>query len=172
MTNPLRPGGRPIPHLSTVATAPGAVLLATWDDGRTDRVELVGWIESGHPYFHRLRDAAVFATATVTDEGSVVTWDDDDDLAIDSVNLALLAEQQRDFGRDDLVAWQERRGISNQEAADLVGVHVNTWSNYRAGTTTVPRGVAIAIRAMDRDPLLFAAHYRPRRNGRPPAAAE
>lgn len=164
-------GPRPIPHLNAVATAPGAVLLVTWDDGRSDRVDLSGWLEAGHPYFHRLRDPVLFATAALADD-STVEWGGDEDLAIDSLNLALLAEQQRAFGQPELVDWQDRLDLSNAEAADLVGVHVNTWSNYRTGATPVPPVLALACRAILRDPLLFAAHYRPRRNGRPPAAAE
>ncbi|MBY3755719.1 DUF2442 domain-containing protein [Azospirillum formosense] len=164
-------GPRTVPRLTAVATAPGAVLLATWDDGRRDAVDLSGWLESGHPHFHRLRDPALFATAALAD-ATTVEWGGDEDLAIDSLNLALLAEQQRPFGAAELAAWQQRLELSNQEAADLVGVHVNTWSNYRTATTPVPRVVAIACRAVVADPLLFAAHYRPRRPGRPPAAAE
>ncbi|MGQ9365728.1 DUF2442 domain-containing protein [Azospirillum sp. ST 5-10] len=162
---------RSVPRLARVATEPGAVLVATWDTGATDHVALAGWIESGHPYFHRLRDPAVFARAELVDD-TTVEWDGDEDLAIDSTNLYLLAEQQRAFGAAELTAWQDRRGISNQEAADLLGLHVNTWSNYRTGATPIPRPVAIACRAMDRDPTLFSALFRPRRNGRPPAAAE
>ncbi|CAO3358358.1 DUF2442 domain-containing protein [Azospirillum melinis] len=164
-------GPRPIPRLAAVAPAAGAVLALTWDDGRADRVDLTGWLESGHPYFHQLRDPAVFATARLADD-TTVEWNGDEDLAIDSMHLALLAEQQRPFGQAELVAWQERHDLSNQEAADLVGVHVNTWSNYRNGATAVPAMLGIVARAFSRDPLLFAAHYRPRRNGRPPAAAE
>lgn len=171
MIPPVLPQGpRPIPRLRAVDTAPGSTLVVTWEDGRTDRVDLSGWLEAGHPYFHRLRDPALFATATQT--GSAVEWGGDEDLAIDSLHLALLAEQQRVFGQAELVAWQDRLDLSNQEAADLVGVHVNTWGNYRTGATPVPPMLAIVCRAITRDPLLFAAHYRPRRNGRPPAAAE
>lgn len=172
MIPPILPQGpRPIPHLKAVAAAPGAVLLVTWEDGHTDRVDLSGWLEAGHPAFRRLRDPALFATATLADD-STVEWGGDDDLAIDSLNLALLAEQQRAFGQNELLAWQARLDLSNQEAADLVGVHVNTWLNYRGGKTPVPPMLAIVCRAVLRDPLLFAAHYRPRHPGRPPAAAE
>ncbi|CAO3411717.1 DUF2442 domain-containing protein [Azospirillum largimobile] len=164
-------GPRPVPRLASVEPAPGAILLLVWEDGRTDRVDLTGWLEAGHPYFHRLRDPALFATAQLTD-ATTVEWGGDEDLSIDSLNLALLAERQRAFGQADLVAWQDRLDLSNQEAADLVGVHVNTWGNWRTGTTPVPPMLGIVCRAIARDPLLFAAHYRPRRSPRPPAAAE
>lgn len=112
----------------------------------------------------------MFRRPEVGEYGSCVQWMGDEDLVIDTVHLESLAEQQAEFGTAELIAWQERHEVSNQEAADLLGVAVNTWANYRAGATRVPRGVAIACRAMDRDPLLFAAHFRPRHPGRPPAA--
>ncbi|KAA0577520.1 DUF2442 domain-containing protein [Azospirillum sp. Sh1] len=172
MIPPVLPQGpRPIPRLAAVAPAAGAVLALTWDDGRADRVDLTGWLESGHPYFHQLRDPTVFASARLVD-ATTVEWNGDEDLAIDSMHLALLAEQQRPFGQPELIAWQDRHDLSNQEAADLVGVHVNTWSNWRTGATAVPAMLGIVCRAFSRDPLLFAARYRPRRPGRPPAAAE
>lgn len=162
----------PAPRLAAVTTEPGFVLVASWQDGTTGRIALSGWIKSGPPAIQRLRDPVLFGRAAVADYGLAVEWDDDKDLAIDTVHLELLVEQQAPFSADDLVAWQDRHKLSNQEAADLIGVHVNTWANYRNGVTSMPRGVAIALRAMDRDPLLFAAHFRPRYPGRPPSVAE
>lgn len=98
-------------------------------------------------------------------------WDGDEDLSIDSVRLELLAEQQAAFDGAAAAVWRDRRGVSNQEAADVLGVALNTWLHHKAGVTRIPRGVAIACRAMERDDVVFAARYRPRRNGRPPRAA-
>lgn len=86
-------GPRPVPLLTAVAPAPDSVLLLTWKDGRTDRVDLSGWLEAGHPDFRRLGAPDLFATATLMDD-TTVAWGGGD-LAIDSTNLALLAEQQR-----------------------------------------------------------------------------
>lgn len=62
--------------------------------------------------------AACFATATLADP-STVEWDGDEDLVIDSLNLALLAEQQRAFGKEELLAWQASLDLSNQAAVAL-----------------------------------------------------
>lgn len=64
-------------------------------------------------------DPALFATAALADATTVV-WGGDEDLAIDSLNLALLADQQRPFGAAELAAWQQRLELSSQEAAALV----------------------------------------------------
>lgn len=55
-----------------------------------------GW-RPGTSHFRRLSDPALFATAALADP-STVAWDGDEDLAIDSLNLARLAEQQRATG--------------------------------------------------------------------------
>lgn len=61
-------------------------------------------------------------------------------------------------------------GLSNQEAADALGLTLGTIKNYRNGHT-IPPAVAVACRAMMSDPHVMAAHYRPRKPGRPRAAA-
>ena len=162
------PDPRPIHKVDSVETGPGRMLTVRWRNGGGIRVDLSGWI--GFHRIERLRDDSVFRRVEVGEYGGSIYWDGDEDLSIDSVHLELLGEQQAPFAATDLAAWQDRRGVSNLEAADLIGVSVNTWLNYKAGATRIPQGVAIACRAMDRDPLLFTAHYRPRRNGRPPAA--
>ena len=67
----------------------------------------------------------------------------------------------RAFGR-----WQKHLRLSNQEAADALGVSLRTVKNYRIARE-VPVAVRLACRAMARDPLVMQAHYRPRYAGRP-----
>lgn len=156
---------RPAPRVVSVATEPGSILSVTCQDGTVLRTDLTGWIElapSSLP-IHRLRDPVIFSRAAITDYGLTIEWDGDEDLVIDTVHLELLAMQQAEFSAADLVSWQVRHSLSNQEAADLLGLHPNTWSNYRRNGATVPRAVAIALRAMDQDPTILSALYRPRR---------
>lgn len=156
---------RAIPRAAKVEALPGRVLEVTWTDGTKVRVDLTGWIEApGLVTVQRLRDPVVFSRVTITDYGSTLEWDGDEDLAIDTAHLEMLAEQQADFSAADLVAWQDRHGLNNGEAASMLDVHPNTWVNYRRPGAKVPRTVAIALRAMDRDPVMFTAHYRPRRH--------
>lgn len=161
-------GPRPIRHIAHAQAGPGFVLTVEWAGGGGVTVDLAGWI--GMHGIEALRSPAVFSRPEIGEDGDTVQWAGDEDLCIDSVHLELLAEQQRAFDAAELAARQERRGLTNQEAADLMGVPVNTWVNYRSAVTPVPRGVAIACRALERDPLLFAANYRPRRGGHLPSA--
>jgi len=166
---------RPVPLIKSVDAGPGAyVLTIVWAnrdvEDQVARVDLVGWIALHN--LEALNVLSVFNKPEIGPDGDTVQWAGDEDLSIDSVHLELLHEQQRPFGGETLAAWQERHRLSNQEAADLFQLHVNTWLNYRNGASTVPRALVIAARAIDRDPLPLAAFLRPRRPGRPPAAAE
>lgn len=157
---------KPIPRAAKVTALPGRVLQVTWTDGTTVQVDLTGWIEGpGLSVVQRLRDPVVFSRVAITDYGSTLEWDGDEDLVIDTAHLELLAEEQAEFSSADLVAWQDRHRINNGEAAAMLDVHPNTWINYRRAGAKVPRTIAMALRAMDRDPVMFTAHYRPRRHG-------
>lgn len=54
-------------------------------------------------------------------------------------------------------------------AIPLLVVCLNTWNAYKSGSSTIPQAIALACRAMLRDPVIMQAHYRPRKTGRPAA---
>jgi len=161
-----------IPRIESASIA-GTVLTVVWRDGGSDTVDLAGWLaRPGPPECDILKDPAVLARPRVAGYGTVVAWDDEGDVGIDNIHIRLLADEQKPFGAQDLATWQERLGLSNQEAADILDVALSTFHTYKNGTARIPSAVQIACRAIERDPLLFEAHYRPRRPpGRPPKAA-
>ncbi|MCJ2139424.1 hypothetical protein [Methylobacterium sp. E-066] len=160
---------KPLPRIATISRLGPTVLGVMWRDGPSDRVNLTGWIATGGEVLAPLKDAAVFATARLGDHGASVEWGDEDgDLAIDAHHLRLLADEQRRFGHEEAAAWQAAAGLSNQEAADFLGISLSTWNAYKAGANTVPASVSMSCRAALRDPILLQAHYRPRKAGRPP----
>jgi hypothetical protein len=161
------PDTRPIPRIASVATAPKTILVVTWEDGHTDSVDLSGWISTGGTLLSPLLTTAFFARAAVAEYGLSVQWDEDGNAAIDSVHLEALRDQQRPFESRELGEWQRRMQVSNQEAADLLGVSQSTWLNYKGGKSRIPRAVQIACHATERDPIFFEAHYHPRSVGRP-----
>lgn len=160
------------PRIESVSIA-GTVLTVGWRDGTTDTVDLAGWLaRPGPKEFDILKDPAVLARPVVAGYGTVVAWDEEGDVGIDNVHLRLLADQQKPFSAHDVAAWQDRLRLSNSEAADLLDVALSTYHTYKNGSARIPSVVRIACRAIERDPLLFEAHYRPRRPpGRPPKAA-
>jgi hypothetical protein len=152
-----------LPRIVKVRPSAPAMLRVTWGKTRSDEIDLRGWIATGGDILAPLANEAAFMTARVVEYGSAVAWEGGDDLAIDAVHLRALAEEQGPF---DVAAWQAAVKLSNQEAAELLGVSLSTWNSYKAGAT-VPTPVAIACRAARRDPIILQAHYRPRKVGRP-----
>lgn len=160
-----------LPRIVSVTPIGPAALGIKWRHGFSDRIDLAGWIATGGDILDPLKDPTVFATARPDEYGAAVVWGEEDgDLAIDAVHLGMLAEEQRPFHAADAAAWQKGMGLSNQEAADLLGVALSTWNAYKAGAN-IPQSVAMLCRAMRRDPILMQAHYRPRRAGRPRRSA-
>ncbi len=160
-----------MPRIKRVAPQGGAQLRILWADGRQNLVDLTGWIARGRPDLAALQDPQRFAVVEIVDWGATLQWPpEEDDLTIDAHHLALLADEQRPFLSTDLVAWQDRLGLSNQEAADMFGIALSTWSGYRSGST-IPAAIAMACRSAERDPILLEARFRPRRAGRPKKVA-
>ncbi len=158
-----------IVRIEAVEAEAPATLNIRWRDGTSGRVDLSGWIAKGTVQLKRLLDPVFFATAQVADWGTLVAWgEEEDDLNIDDVHLALLQEEQRPFGADDLVGWQKRARMSNIEAAGFLHVAASTYSRWKAGDGEIPTMVAMVCRASLRDPVMITAHFRPRKpTGRP-----
>lgn len=156
-----------LPRIETVSVAQPAILKLRWRGRRaSDSVDLTGWIATGGPTLAPLREAPVFAKASVGNYGTAVVWDDGD-LAIDAAHLKMLADEQKIFDAKEACQWQGQLGLSNNEAADLLYISLSAWNSYKAGTATIPVSLAMLCRAIVRDPIVMQAHLRPRKTGRP-----
>jgi len=62
--------------------------------------------------------------------------------------------------------WRKSLKLSIQEAADALGLSKRTVNDY-GKAEKIPTAVAMACRAMERDPLVLSAHFKPRKAGRP-----
>ncbi|MGA1857992.1 hypothetical protein VH569_18535 [Azospirillum sp. 11R-A] len=160
------------PRIETVSID-GTVLTVGWQDGTVDDIDIAGWLATPAPAeADILKDPEVLAKPHVAHWGTVVAWDESGDVGIDHHHLRLIAAEQRPFGPGELVAWQSRMGLSNQAGAALLGVGISTFHTYKNGTTPIPPVVKIACRAIEKDPVLFQAHYKPvQKRGRPRKAA-
>lgn len=158
--------GETIPRFSEVKAIAPDTLDIVWDDGRSQQVSLAGWI-AANDLSRVFGVTCRFDDIRVIDYGTGIQWGDDEDLAIDNLHVLMIGEEQQEISGGDLSRWQESMRVSNQEAADLIGVRVSTWHNYKSGENRIPKGTQIALRAMLKDPVVFEAHFRPRRTGRP-----
>ncbi len=158
--------GKELPRIGAVTVEGPSTLRIRWQGRRaTDVVNLSGWIATGGELLAPLCDAAMFSRAAVVNYGAAVGWDGDE-LAIDALHLKKLAEEQRPFNNHDVRDWQKAVKLSNNEAADLLGISVSTWNAYKVDAA-IPQPVAIVLRAALRDPLVMQAHLRRRIAGRP-----
>jgi type IV secretory pathway TrbD component len=154
------------PRIRSVAVIGPRILSVRWKGGGGDRINLSGWIATGGGILSALLQPAEFGQPRVADYGTAVAWGEDDDLRIDAVHLEQIAAEQRPFGASDAAKWQKTMALSNNEAADLLGISASTWLVYKAGAR-MPSAIAMLCRAARRDPILMHAHYRPRKTGRP-----
>lgn len=139
-------------------------LTVDWKGGGHDTVDLGGLIASDR-LFAPLADIFRFSDVEVIDWGIAVSWGGGIELS--GSTFKRLADAQRPMDAAELAAFQQAKGISNSEIADLLGRSLSIVKDYKAGRQPIPLTVAAAVRSMW-DPVIFAAHYRPaRKAGRP-----
>lgn len=146
-------------------------LVVVWSDGSKSAVDLTGLIHRSRHFRVFIDDPAAFRKVAVANFGSGIGWANGLDYAADT--LRVLATEQRPLSGEDLVAFQSRHDLNTAETANLLRVAERTVRAYRTATE-LPAPVAIALRRMDSNPTVLAAHYRPvgqRKRGRPKAEA-
>ncbi|HEX3653996.1 MAG TPA: DUF2442 domain-containing protein [Rhizomicrobium sp.] len=159
--------GNPLPSIEKVRAETGYRLRIKFR-GKSWRVIALDGLIARYKEMRPLEDAAVFKKAKLIDWGAAIGWPGDLDLGAST--LWQMSEEQQPFTTAGFVRWQQDTGLSNAEAADALGLSLATIKNYRSGAN-IPAAVAIACRAMAAEPATLAAHYRPRRSGRPKLAA-
>lgn len=153
-----------LPRISEITAEPPCTLIIAWQGGGTDRIDMTAVI-SRFPGFAPLCDETRFAAILAVDFGTGVQWPGGVDMS--AAALWRIAQEQRAMTGADFVRWQKAHALSNQEAADLLGVALSTVKGYRRRRRPLPKVVQIACRAMDADPTAFYAHFSPRKPGRP-----
>lgn len=136
------------------------VLDLTWSNGTTQCVDLSGLVVGSRHFRRFLQEPGTFRDARVVNWGHGIAWPNGLDYGAE--NLARIADEQEE--RDDrqaFVAWQETHGLTNEEAGAVLGYKKSQIKNFRSGESAIPVSVKIATRALDADPTMFFAHYRP-----------
>ena len=122
---------------------PNQVLHLSFADGAEFDVDLTEII-SKHPTLAALADPATFKRAKVGDWGGTVTWGTDDlELAADNLR-ARGVEQAGGFSHEEIVQWMYVNQLTQQQAADALGISRRMLGYYLSGEKPVPRTVALA----------------------------
>ena len=115
--------------------------------------------------FAPIRDKQEFAKVRVVFHGGGVEWEAGPDFSADG--LRAIAEIQQGMTGADFALWMERMNLSNNEAADALGVVARTVKSYKAAKDKpLPRMVATACKAMERDHFLLHSQVRSHLPGR------
>jgi len=157
-----------LPRVKAVGAAKKPLSLrVTWDDGTKSDVDLTGLVHSSRHFSGFAEDQAAFRRVKPVGHGSGIGWENGLDYSAST--LRTLAEQQQSLSGKHLVAFEARHGLSTAETATLFHIAERTVRSYR-DAAVLPETIAIALRTLDSDPTVYAAHYRPvvrRRRGRP-----
>ncbi len=129
--------------ISTLSVlAPGGLAL-TFADGVTLRVDLTA-VAKAYPALAPLQDPTLFATARVDALGGYVVWVDDElEMAADNLrNLAL--EQSGGIGPERVLNWMARHALTQERAAQAIGVSRRMLNYYLSGAKPIPKTVWLA----------------------------
>lgn len=138
------------PRLQAVEVLPQYRLRLTFVDGSVFTVSLADEFDR-FPGLRPLRDAAVFAGATlIAGEGWTVEWPDHDiQIGADTLWLDAQAQNAPDENTRIFAQWRARHGLSLSQAAAALGMTPRSMSAYGTGARPVPRTVALACKGWE-----------------------
>ena len=118
-------------------------LTLTFADGITLPVDLASTVKA-YPALAALADTALFATARIDARGGYVVWIDDDlEMAADNLrNMAI--EQSGGIGNERLVNWMHKHSLTQERAAQAIGVSRRMLNYYLSGAKVIPKTVWLA----------------------------
>lgn len=138
------------PRLSSIEVLDGYRLRLTFMDGCVSVVDFNPLFDES-PGLARLRDPAVFATATLVEgEGWTVEWPALDlQIGADTLWLDAQAQNAPDENTRVFAQWRARHGLSLTQAAQALGMTPRTISAYGTGARPVPRYIALACKGWE-----------------------
>lgn len=129
--------------IASCTALPDYRIALAFADGCSFTVDLSDWIARTR-VLHPLRDAALFATARSDARGGYVVWIEDDlELAADNLrNLA--TEQAGGIGHERMVEWMHRNGLTQERAAEAIGISRRMLNYYLSAEKPIPQTVWLA----------------------------
>jgi hypothetical protein len=129
--------------LTALEVLPQLGLRLTFADGATLSIDLAPTIRT-HRALAALADPALFAAARMDSRGGYVVWIEEDlEMAADNLrNLAI--EQAGGIGHERLAIWMAEHGLTQERAADAIGISRRMLNCYLAGSRPIPKTVWLA----------------------------
>lgn len=130
------------PSLIRVEPLPGQRIHAAFSDGAEMTVELGDKIAS-LPALVALAEPAVFATASVGEYGHNLAFSIGEVFGADNV-YAWGIEQRGETSHAMLWEWMHRNGLTQERAAEAIGISRRMLSYYLAAAKPIPKTVWLA----------------------------
>jgi len=139
--------GTPLPRLRTVAPSEGLAVHVSWEDGRSEDIDLAPVI-LGFKVFRPLReDRALFESVRLGDFGSSIVWTDDMDLA--AYTLERLAESRHVMSVVEFREWMKRNHLTLDTAAPVLGISRRTAAAISSGERPMDLTTTLACRGYE-----------------------
>jgi Protein of unknown function (DUF2442) len=138
-----------IGKLKAVSIAGAQALALTWDDGRTEKVDLTGVI-AGRTALAPLGDEAVFASAALSEDGWSIEWPGGIDFGAPQLRRWADEQSGEAMAASVFRAWMESHAFTLDRAADALGLSRRMIAYYLSGEQPVPKTVMLATEGFDR----------------------
>ena len=147
--------------IATLAVLPPCGLRLAFADGVSFDVDLAPVIRA-HAALSALSDPALFARASVDARGGYVVWIEDD-LEMAADNLRHLAiEQAGGIGHERLWEWMHRNSLTQEHAAEAIGISRRMLNYYLSGAKPIPKTVWLACLGAETELKRQRRHVRKR----------
>jgi DNA-binding XRE family transcriptional regulator len=132
----------------TAATKPLTLRIA-WDTGTESSVDLSAFLETFQVFEPLRRRPDVFREVQRGEHGTDVFWDEELDLAADTLWRLACEQASETMSPDAFRNWRERKAYSLETAAKALGVPRHMAVHYERGTKPIPRAVLLATQALE-----------------------
>ncbi len=135
----------PMPRLGAVRAIDGNSVQVDWVEGaragRSETVDLLPLIDAFKFYEPLRKNAALFASAHLIEDGNAIAWGDDDAIDMPATSIERLAAEA--MSAEDFAAFLERNRLTHRGAASALG-RSRRQIEYYLTTGAIPRTIALA----------------------------
>jgi hypothetical protein len=135
----------PMPRLGAVRAIDGSSVLVNWLEGaragRSETVNLLPLIDGFKFYDTLRRNAALFSSAHLIEDGNAIAWGEDERIDMPATSIERLAAEA--MTAEDFSAFLLRNRLTHQGAASALG-RSRRQIEYYLSTGAIPRTIALA----------------------------
>lgn len=135
--------------ITGVSVVGEAALSVTWDDDRTARVDLTPNI-ARRPALAPLADPDTFARVAISADGWSLEWPCGIDFGAPQLRRWADEQAGEAMPAGSFRAWMARHGMTQDRAADALGLSRRTIAYYLSGEQPISKTVMLATEGYDR----------------------